>query len=87
MASYVERTNYAAAALLGRRILEMDPCNEEVHQQLMSCYARSGQRHLALAQYQRLADVLWHTFRVRPSDQATRLYQRLSRPQRVERFA
>jgi len=82
---YIERGVYGLAALLGRRILTIDPCNERVHRKLMACYAAAGLRHLALAQYQRLASVLWDAFRVRPSVETVELYERLRQPQLARR--
>jgi DNA-binding SARP family transcriptional activator len=74
---YIDRGAYGPAALLGRRILAIDPCNEPVHRRLMACYAAAGLRHLALAQYQRLAVALWDAFQVRPSAETVELYDRL----------
>jgi SARP family transcriptional regulator, regulator of embCAB operon len=87
MEFYMLQRQYGPATVLGRRILSMDPCNEPVHQYLMRCYAESGQRHLALAQYQRLTTVLWDTFRIRPSHESTELYQQLSQSLVTEAFA
>jgi DNA-binding SARP family transcriptional activator len=80
MSLYVQRADFASAASLGRRLLGTDPCNEEVHRSLMICYARSSLNHLALTQYHRCAEELWHEFRVRPSRRTTELYEKLRRP-------
>jgi DNA-binding SARP family transcriptional activator len=77
---YLERSEHAAAALLARRILATDPCNERVHRQLMHCYAAMDQRHLALSQYHRLASQLWTALRVTPSTETTALFHRLRQP-------
>jgi DNA-binding SARP family transcriptional activator len=77
---YIDRGAYGPAALLGRRVLAVDPCNEPVHRRLMACYAAAGLRHLALAQYQRLAVALWDAFQVRPSAETVELYDRLRQP-------
>jgi SARP family transcriptional regulator, regulator of embCAB operon len=82
---YIECGSYGPAALVGRRILAVDPCNEAVHRRLMVCYAAAGMRHLALAQYDRLTTALWDTFRVRPSAETIDLYERLRRRCRPER--
>lgn len=74
---YMDRGDYGPAALLSRRILAMDPCNEPVHRRLMTCYAEAGLRHLALAQYHRLATALRDAFQVRPSTESWALYQSL----------
>jgi DNA-binding SARP family transcriptional activator len=67
----------SSAVLVGRRVLAGDPCNEPVHRQLMVSYARSGQRHLALLQYQRCREALWSTFRIQPAIETTVLYESL----------
>ena len=82
LAVYLDRGEYGAATLLGRRLLALDPCNEPVHRQLMSCYAASGQRHLALGQYHQASAALWRDFRIRPAAETTALYEWL-RPSRV----
>jgi DNA-binding SARP family transcriptional activator len=81
--AYVRRGSFASAAALARRVIDHDPCNEHVHRQLMVCYAATGLRHMALFQYQRLAEELWNAFRVRPSAQTQRLYDCLRRQDRV----
>jgi DNA-binding SARP family transcriptional activator len=63
--------------LVGRRVVAGDPCNEPVHRQLMASYARAGQRHLALLQYQRCREALWTTFRIQPAVETTVLYESL----------
>lgn len=77
---YIAQGDHGPAALLARRILAIDPCNERVHRHLMMCYAATGLRHLALAQYVRLATMLRDTFQVRPSAETSALYQSLRQP-------
>ncbi|HVC72605.1 MAG TPA: BTAD domain-containing putative transcriptional regulator [Mycobacteriales bacterium] len=67
----------SSAVLVGRRVLAGDPCNEPVHRQLMASYARAGQRHLGLLQYQRCREALWTTFRIQPAVETTVLYDSL----------
>jgi SARP family transcriptional regulator, regulator of embCAB operon len=74
---YAGRRDYGPASLLGRQILTIDPCNEQVHRRLMRCYAGSGQRHLALMQYHRITETLWENLRVKPSAETTALYEQL----------
>ena len=74
---YAQRGDHAAALQLGRWLLASDPCNEGVHRRLMYCFARTGRGHLALAQYQRCSDALWHAFRVRPGPETRALYERM----------
>lgn len=77
MELYLRRGDHGPAAVLGRAVLAVDPANEAVHRNLMVCLAATGQRHLALAQYQRLARILWRTFRVGPAAESTALYEAL----------
>jgi len=77
---YLGQRSYGPAAILARQILAIDPCHEAVNRRLMACYAATGQRHLALAQYHRLAELLWTTFRVRPSARTTALFEDLRQP-------
>jgi DNA-binding SARP family transcriptional activator len=79
MEIYVDRGWYGPAALIGRHVVALDPCHEDVHRHLMTCYAAAGQRHLALAQYRHLAAVLRETFGVSPSAETASLYESLRR--------
>jgi DNA-binding SARP family transcriptional activator len=79
---YIERADYGPAILLGRQVLTLDPCNEQIHGRLMTCYSEAGQRHMALSQYRRMAAALWETFQVLPSAEATALYSSLRHPLR-----
>jgi DNA-binding SARP family transcriptional activator len=77
VALYGEQGDHAAAILVGRRVLAADPCNEPVHRQLMTAYAASGQKHLALLQYHRCREALWDTFLVAPAADTSALYDAL----------
>jgi DNA-binding SARP family transcriptional activator len=78
---YAIRGDHAEAVLMARRALAIDPYDEAVHRQLMLAFRDVGQLHLALAQFQRCADLLWEAFRVRPSPQTVQLYEQLRRHQ------
>jgi DNA-binding SARP family transcriptional activator len=84
---YLERGAHGPAAVLARRLVALDPCNETVHRQLMTCYVAGGHRHLALSQYHRLAELLWTGLRIRPSAGTTALFERLRRPEAGHRAA
>jgi SARP family transcriptional regulator, regulator of embCAB operon len=86
MEMYIENGEYGSATLVGRRVLTLDPCHEDVHRHLMTCYAAVGQRHLALAQYRRLAAVLWETYGVLPAAETESLYESLCHPHHDERY-
>ena len=70
----------AAAVLVARRALDIDPCNEPVHRQLMRSYRDTGQVHLALIQFHRCAEELWRNHRVRPGVETVALHETLRRP-------
>lgn len=80
MELYVQRALHGPAAVLGRAVLVLDPAHEAVHRSLMVCLAATGQRHLALAQYQKMVRTLWRTFRAGPSADSTALYEALRSP-------
>lgn len=73
--------DHTAAALIARRALEIDPCDEPMHRQLMRSYQESDQVHLALAQFHSCADRLWSSHRIGPSSATTELYEQLRRGQ------
>jgi hypothetical protein len=52
-----------------------------MHRRLMLEYREVGQLHLALAQYQRCADLFWQAFRIRPSPETVHLNEQLRRHQ------
>ncbi len=74
---YAADGDYAGAVLIARRALGIDPYDEAVHRQLMLAFRNVGQLHLALAQYQRYANLLWEAFQVRPSPQTVHLNEQL----------
>ncbi|NMB91108.1 MAG: tetratricopeptide repeat protein, partial [Chloroflexi bacterium] len=60
-----------------RRLLELEACHEEAHRQLMSLLALTGQRELALRQYERCRDALAATYDTAPQAETTALYRRI----------
>jgi DNA-binding SARP family transcriptional activator len=76
---YSAAGDHDSAVMVARRALVIDPYDEALHRQLMLAFHDLGQLHLALAQYQRCADLLWQAFRVRPSPQTVRLNEQLRR--------
>jgi DNA-binding SARP family transcriptional activator/predicted ATPase len=69
--------DFARCSYYTQRLLEMEPCQEEAHRQMMSLLALSGQRELALRQYQLCCRVLAETFGVAPQEETTALYHRI----------
>jgi DNA-binding SARP family transcriptional activator len=80
---YADDRDPASTVLVARRALSIDPYDEALHRQLMAAFRDLGQLHLALAQYQRCADLLWQAFKVRPAPQTVHLNEQLRRHQPV----
>lgn len=62
---------------INQKILEQDSCNERAHEHLMNCYESSGQRHLALRQYQEAKLSLKQELELPPSKKLNNLYNRI----------
>jgi DNA-binding SARP family transcriptional activator len=80
---HLDAKDLTSAISTARAGLALDPCNELLHRQLMVAYASSGQVHRALAQYHRCAELLWDSFRVRPTPETAHLFDELRRPSLV----
>ncbi len=65
---------WEAAIACGQAILQMDPLREHVHQRIMLCHHRRGDRGLAIRQYEACVDVLWRELAIRPMESMRRLY-------------
>jgi DNA-binding SARP family transcriptional activator len=68
-----------ACIATSRRLLEIDPCDEAVHRELMQFYCRRAQPHLALRQFQSCADALSRQLHMIPSPQTTALFRQIQR--------
>jgi predicted ATPase/DNA-binding SARP family transcriptional activator len=71
------------AAEAYRRALEKDDLLEEAHRELMRCYARLGERGLALRQYQTLAQRLRVELASMPAPPTLALYEKIQRGEDV----
>lgn len=69
--------DFEQAVAYGQRLLALDPLQEDVHRELMRCYAESGQRSQALVQFQRCREILRQELGVEPMPETWRLYRRL----------
>ena len=78
-------TEHAEGITYSRKLVEVDPLNEEAHCALMRLYAASGQRKAALRQYSLCEKYLQEELGLEPEDTTTELYQAIqqSRPVRV----
>ncbi|NUQ12050.1 MAG: tetratricopeptide repeat protein [Gemmatimonadaceae bacterium] len=76
-------SRFAEAAELNRRILTVDPLDEEASRRLMRCHARLGERAEALREFERLARVLRSEFDAEPDPATRALAERLKRAEPV----
>jgi DNA-binding SARP family transcriptional activator len=80
---YLGQHQYGACVVLGRLLVERDPCREDAHRRLMRCFTRQGQPHLALRQYRACADALAHDLGVDPDPATVALAEQIRRHQPV----
>src|SRR5579859_6828562 len=66
---YEHQSNYDAARRYAWRQIELDPCREQAHRQLMRVLALSGERNAALAQYERCCQLLAKELAVEPDSE------------------
>lgn len=76
-AQHLAHGEFAPAIDYTRRLLALEPWQEEAHQQLMHLLAHSGQRSAALAQYEVCRRVLAEELGVEPSAETQQLFERL----------
>ncbi len=67
--------DYEAAIRLYRRILELDPCMEDVHRDFMEVLCRSGKRTQALRQFEECRRALREEFDSSPTLETEALYR------------
>jgi predicted ATPase/DNA-binding SARP family transcriptional activator/DNA-binding CsgD family transcriptional regulator len=70
---YEERGEYSPAAETLQRVVAEEPANEGAHTSLMRLYAISDRRGDALAQYERLKEILWRQLDAEPAVEIRRL--------------
>jgi non-specific serine/threonine protein kinase len=82
-------SKYERAIETARRILVVDPANENAHQHLMFCYLMTGNRSAALQQYEECKRALQEELGVEPMPETTALYERIkqSPPERSSQAA
>lgn len=72
---YISHNNTLDAMLLARRILRIDPLNENIHQVLMGLYAQQGRRSDAIKQYRQCQKLLADELDLKPNPQTKKLYE------------
>jgi predicted ATPase/DNA-binding SARP family transcriptional activator/DNA-binding CsgD family transcriptional regulator len=70
---YEERGEYNPAAEALQRVVAEEPTNEGAHADLMRLYAISDRQGDALAQYERLKEILWRQLDAEPAAETRRL--------------
>lgn len=75
MSSFAAEEKFEDALNCGRRILRIDPLREYVHREMMRCYAASGQRALALRQFQTCRKLLKNECSIEPLPETVSLMQ------------
>lgn len=75
---------YTDAATVFRRVIAEDSYQESAHRDLMRCYARLGERSLALRQFQTFADMLRDELGATPALKTRALFERLRRGEEIE---
>jgi DNA-binding SARP family transcriptional activator len=68
---------------VARKIVAVEPFRESAHRELMRCYARQGQQHLALRQYLDCAAALESALETLPEPQTVELYEQIRRREPV----
>jgi DNA-binding SARP family transcriptional activator len=68
---------------VARKIVAVEPFREAAHRELMRCYARQGQQHLALRQYLDCAAALQDALDTRPEPRTVELYEQIRRREPV----
>jgi DNA-binding SARP family transcriptional activator len=72
---YRDRAAYDKATQVCRRIVALDPIDEETHRDLMLLYHLNGDRSAALAQYQIINSILQAELGISPEEKTTELWR------------
>ncbi len=83
---YLVAGEYEPGLTATRRLLLLDPWNEEAHRKQMILLALAGQRSAALAQYQSCVQILADELRVEPMTETTTLYRQIRSGEPLETF-
>ncbi len=75
------RQAYDEALRFARRLLDMDPWNEEAQRLTIDLYARSGQRTAALRQYEEFRRILAEGLNIEPGPETQALVERIRQEQ------
>jgi LuxR family maltose regulon positive regulatory protein len=76
--SHEARRDFDGAVEWYQKALAVDELREDVHRRIMQCYAESGRRSKALAQYTRCAEMLREQLGLEPAPETRQLYERIA---------
>ena len=68
---------YEPGIQYGKKIIEVDPLREQVHRELILLYLESGQRALAIQQYESCRRILAEELGIKPMAETRLLYERM----------
>ena len=68
---------FEAAISYGHRLLALDPLQEDVHRELMRCYADAGRRPIALEHFRRCRQTLRRELQIEPMPETWQLFRRI----------
>lgn len=68
---------YESSLAYGRQVLQHDPLREEIHREMMRLYLESGQRSLAIQQYETCCEVLAQELGIPPMEETQALYHQI----------
>ena len=74
---FFEQSSYSVAITICKKMLEKDPCLEEVHRKLIVCYKQLGQQDKAIKQFYKCAQSLQEELGLAPSEETKALLEQL----------
>lgn len=80
MEYYQLHAAYAEGLVCAQQILRHDPLREEIHRAVMRIYLQTGQRALAIRQYEQCRDILAAELGIPPMEETEALYARIVLP-------
>ena len=75
---HAQQENFDNSLVYGRQILEIDPLREQTHRGIMRIYAASGQRPLAIRQYEECRQILQRELGMPPMPETETLYRQIT---------
>jgi DNA-binding SARP family transcriptional activator len=75
---------FSVAIQVYRKMLEKDPCLEDVHRRLIIAYYQMGMRDRAVRQYYKCVQTLQEELQVEPSVQTKELFRRIRKEEIIE---